>query len=84
MTWIAELGQHPSEANISWLEQRPAAPQIWDLKRAGLFLVTNSLSCLGATQFGRNRHNVCLRGDIACMRPQLAKDFVAPRNVSGW
>src|SRR5262249_12676989 len=34
--------------------------------------------CLGCYhQFGRNDQNVCLRGDIACMRPQLAKDFVA-------
>jgi GT2 family glycosyltransferase len=75
--WIAELGQLLQKRTFFWLGATSCRAAIWDFERAGCFS-DQSLSCLGCYhQFGRNRHNVCLRGDIACMRPQLAKDFVA-------
>ena len=75
--WIAELGQLLQKRTFLWLGATSCRAAIWDFERAGCFS-DQSLSCLGCYhQFGRNRHNVCLRGDIACMRPQLAKDFVA-------
>jgi GT2 family glycosyltransferase len=75
--WIAELGQLLQKRTFLWLGATSCRATIWDFERAGCFS-DQSLSCLGCYhQFGRNRHNVCLRGDIACMRPQLAKDFVA-------
>jgi len=75
--WIAELGQLLQKRTFLWLGATSCRAAIWDFERAGCFS-DQSLSCLGCYhQFGRNRHNVCLRGDIECMRPQLAKDFVA-------
>jgi hypothetical protein len=75
--WIAELGQLLQKRTFLWLGATSARATIWDFKRASCF-TDPSLPCLGCYhQFGRNCHNVCLRGDIACMRPQLAKDFVA-------
>jgi GT2 family glycosyltransferase len=75
--WIAELGQLLQKRTFLWLGATSCRAAIWDFERAGCFS-DQSLSCLGCYhQFGRNCHNVCLRGDIACMRPQLAKDFVA-------
>jgi GT2 family glycosyltransferase len=75
--WIAELGQLLQKRTFFWLGATSARAAIWDFERASCF-VDQSLPCLGCYhQFGRNHHNVCLRGDIACMRPQLAKDFLA-------
>jgi GT2 family glycosyltransferase len=75
--WISELGQLLQTRTFLWLGATPGHAAIWDFKRASFF-ADQSLPCLGCYhQFGRNHHNVCLRGDIACMRPQLAKDFRA-------
>ncbi|HEY3041579.1 MAG TPA: glycoside hydrolase family 99-like domain-containing protein [Pyrinomonadaceae bacterium] len=76
-TWIGELGQLLQKRTFLWLGATSGRAAIWDLERASCF-ADQSLPCLGCFyQFGRNCHNVCLRGDIACMRPQLAKDFLA-------
>jgi hypothetical protein len=75
--WISELGQLLQKRTFLWLGATSGRAAIWDFERASCF-ADQSLPCLGCYhQFGRNCHNVCLRGDIACMRPQLAKDFVA-------
>ena len=75
--WVAELGQLLQKRTFLWLGATSCRAAIWDFERAGCYS-DQSLPCLGCYhQFGRNRHNVCLRGDIACVRPQLAKDFVA-------
>jgi GT2 family glycosyltransferase len=76
-TWIAELGQLLQKRTFLWLGATSGRAAVWDLERASCF-ADQSLPCLGCYhQFGRNRHNVCLRGDIACIRPLLAKDFLA-------
>ena len=76
-TWIAELGQLLQKRTFLWLGATSGRAAIWDFERTSCF-ADQSLPCLGCYhQFGRNRHNVCLRGDIACIRPQLAKDFLA-------
>jgi hypothetical protein len=75
--WIAELAQLLQKRTFLWLGSTSYRAAVWDLERSGCFS-DQALSCLGCYhQFGRNCHNVCLRGDIACMRPQLAKDFLA-------
>jgi GT2 family glycosyltransferase len=75
--WIAELGQLLQKRTFLWLGATSGRAAIWDFERAGCF-ADQSLPCLGCYhQFGQNCHNVCLRGDIACMRPELAKDFLA-------
>jgi hypothetical protein len=75
--WIAELGQLLQKRTFLWLGATSCRAAIWDLERSGCFS-DQALPCLGCYhQFGRNHHNVCLRGDIACMRPGLAKDFFA-------
>jgi GT2 family glycosyltransferase len=79
--WIAELGQLLQKRTFFWLGSTSCRAAIWDLERSGCFS-DQALSCLGCYhQFGRNCHNVCLRGDIACMRPQLAKDFLASLEI---
>ncbi len=76
-TWIGELGQLLERRTFLWLGATSGRAAVWDFERASCF-ADQSLPCLGCYhQFGRNCHNVCLRGDIACMRPQLAKDFLA-------
>ncbi|HEX3319413.1 MAG TPA: glycoside hydrolase family 99-like domain-containing protein, partial [Terriglobales bacterium] len=76
-TWIGELGQLLQKRTFLWLGATSGRAAIWDLERVSCF-ADQSLPCLGCYhQFGRNCHNVCLRGDIACMRQQLAKDFLA-------
>jgi GT2 family glycosyltransferase len=75
--WISELGQLLQKRTFLWLGATSGHAVIWDFERASFF-ADQSLPCLSCYhQFGRNHHNVCLRGDIACMRPQLAKDFRA-------
>jgi GT2 family glycosyltransferase len=75
--WISELGQLLQKRTFLWLGGTSGRAAIWDFERASFF-ADQSLRCLGCYhQFGRNHHNVCLRGDIACMRPQLARDFLA-------
>ena len=83
--WIAELGQLLQKRTFLWLGATSPNAAFWDFERASCF-VDRSLSCLGCYhQFGRNHHNVCLRGDIACMSPQLDGDFVSvSRNISRW
>jgi GT2 family glycosyltransferase len=80
-TWIGELGQLLQKRTFLWLGATSGRAAIWDFERASCF-ADQSLPCLGCYhQFGRNCHNVCLRGDIACMRPQLAKDFLASLEI---
>jgi hypothetical protein len=80
-TWVGELGQLLQKRTFLWLGATSARAAIWDFERASCF-TDPSLPCLGCYhQFGRNCHNVCLRGDIACMRPQLAKDFLAALEI---
>ena len=75
--WIGELGQLLQKRTFVWLGATSSAAAIWDFERASCF-TDQSLPCLGCYhQFGRNHHNVCLRGDIACMKSQLNGDFVA-------
>jgi GT2 family glycosyltransferase len=76
-TWIGEVGQLLQKPTFLCLGATSVHAAIWDFERASFF-ADQSLPCLGCYhQFGRNHHNVCLRGDIACMRPQLAKSFRA-------
>jgi GT2 family glycosyltransferase len=80
-TWIGQLGQLLQKRTFLWLGATSARGAIWDFERASCF-TDPSLPCLGCYhQFGRNCHNVCLRGDIACMRPQLARDFLASLKI---
>jgi len=75
--WIGELGQLLQKRTFVWLGATSSAAAIWDFERVSCF-TDQSLACLGCYhQFGRNHHNVCLRGDIACMKSQLNGDFVA-------
>src|SRR5262249_5632740 len=74
--WISELGQLLQKPTFLWLGATSGHAAIWDFERSSFF-ADQSLPCLGCYhQFGRNHHNVCLRGDVACMRPQLAQDFL--------
>jgi len=75
--WIGELGQLLHKRTFVWLGATSPVAAIWDFGRVSCF-TDQSLLCLGCHhQFGRNHHNVCLRGDIACMKSQLNGDFVA-------
>jgi len=75
--WVAELGQLLQKPTFLWLGAMSCRAAIWDLERSGCYS-DQLLPCLGCYhQFGRNRHNFCLRGDIACMRPELTKDVLA-------
>jgi hypothetical protein len=75
--WIGELGQLLQKRTFLWLGATSSAAVIWDFERVSCF-TDQSLPCLGCYhQFGRNHYNVCLRGDMACMKSQLNGDFVA-------
>ena len=75
--WISELSQLLNKKTFLWLGATAPEHALWNLEHAGVF-VDSTLSCLGCYHsFGRNNHNTCLRGDTACVRPELSNDFIA-------
>ena len=74
-SWISELSQLLDNKTFVWLGATSAPPALWNLENAGLFS-DRSLSCLGCYhRFGRDNRNICLRGDVACMREGLVAEF---------
>ena len=74
-TWIAELGQLLQKRTFVWLGAVANGSVIWDYDHSSCF-TDRSLDCLGCYQrFGGNQRNTCLRGDVACMRHDLAPLF---------
>jgi GT2 family glycosyltransferase len=75
--WISELGQLLDKKTFVWLGATSPAHSLWNLDKVGFFN-DSALPCLGCYQnFGRNNRNICLRGDIACMRDELGDEFLA-------
>jgi lipopolysaccharide biosynthesis protein/GT2 family glycosyltransferase len=75
--WISELSQLLNKKTFLWLGATAPEHALWNLEQAGFF-VDRALSCLGCYHsFGRNNHNTCLRGDMACMRQELTVPFIA-------
>jgi GT2 family glycosyltransferase len=74
-SWISELSQLLDKKTFVWLGATSAPHALWNLENAGLFS-DRSLSCLGCYhRFGRDNRNICLRGDVACMREDLVAEF---------
>ena len=74
--WISELSQLLNKKTFLWLGATAPEHALWNLEQAGVF-VDSTLSCLGCYHsFGRNNHNICLRGDTACVRQELSNDFI--------
>ena len=75
--WVAELGQLLGKRTFIWLGAIAAHAAICNSENTVSF-TDESLDCLGCYhRFGRKRRNVCLRGDIACMRACLTANFTA-------
>ena len=75
--WISELSQLLNKKTFLWLGATAPEHALWNLEQAGVF-VDGTLSCLGCYHsFGRNNHNTCLRGDMACVRQELSNGFIA-------
>jgi len=73
--WAAELGQLLDKRMFVWLGATSITSLIWNDRYASSF-IDDSLSCLGCHhRFGTIGRNICLRGDIACMRESLADPF---------
>lgn len=74
-SWISELAQLLQKQTFVWLGAISSAAAIWEIKHTGYF-VDQSLECLGCYhRFGRGGHNLCLRGDLACVRNCLTGAF---------
>jgi hypothetical protein len=75
--WISELSQLMNKKTFLWVGATAPEHALWNLEQAGVFL-DGTLSCLGCYHsFGRNNHNTCLRGDLACVRQELSNHFIA-------
>jgi hypothetical protein len=73
--WISELGQLLDKKTFVWLGATSSSHALWNLEKAGFFS-DRALPCLGCYhRFGHNKRNTCLRGDIACMREELAEEL---------
>lgn len=73
--WISELSQLLDKKTFIWLGATSATHALWNLEKTGMFS-DRSLPCLGCYhRFGRDNRNICLRGDIACMREDLVAEF---------
>jgi GT2 family glycosyltransferase len=73
--WISELSQLLDKKTFIWLGATSATSALWNLEKTGVFN-DRSLPCLGCYhRFGRDRRNICLRGDVACMQDRLAAEF---------
>lgn len=74
--WAAELGQLLDKRTFVWLGATSFTSSIWNAPYSGTFF-DDSLSCLGCHhRFGTIGRNICLRGDVACMRESLTESFV--------
>lgn len=74
-SWISELSQLLDKKTFVWLGATSAPHALWNLENTGLFS-DRSLPCLGCYhRFGRDNRNICLRGDVACMREDLVAEF---------
>src|SRR5207248_3082831 len=74
-SWISELSQLLDKKTFVWLGATSATRALWNLENTGLFSDL-SLSCLGCYhRFGRDNRNICLRGDVACIREDLISEF---------
>jgi len=75
--WISELGQLLDKKTFVWLGATAPSRALWNLAKVGFFS-DETLPCLGCYhRFGRDHRNTCLRGDIACMRTELAGEVQA-------
>ena len=78
--WAAELGQLLDKRTFLWLGATSGASSIWNDRYASSF-IDDSLSCLGCHhRFGTIGRNICLRGDVACMRDSLKEPFAIALN----
>ncbi|HWX17793.1 MAG TPA: glycoside hydrolase family 99-like domain-containing protein [Chthoniobacterales bacterium] len=78
--WAAELGQLLDKRTFLWLGATSVASSIWNDRCASSF-IDDSLGCLGCHhRFGTIGRNICLRGDVACMRESLKEPFAIALN----
>lgn len=75
--WIAEVSQLLGKKTFLWLGADSPIRALWRWDDAG-FYHDRSLPCLGCYhRFGAPGRNICLRGDVACMRSALTGEATA-------
>ena len=74
--WLTSLAQVLQRPIFVWQGAATVQGAVWRWSEAGVFRAPG-LDCIGCrAALGTAHENICLRGDLACVRPELAEPFI--------